>query len=83
MPRLSFTLRDVFWLTLVVGLAIGWCVDRNRLSIQLDLMTKAQYETAHRWHQTEGLLRTEGYTIGWQPGPEFMKLTHSKPETKE
>jgi hypothetical protein len=26
MPRLSFTLRDVFWLTLVVGLTLGWWV---------------------------------------------------------
>jgi hypothetical protein len=24
MPRLSFTLRDVFWLTLVVALGVGW-----------------------------------------------------------
>jgi hypothetical protein len=24
MPRPSFTLRDVFWLTLVVGLGVGW-----------------------------------------------------------
>jgi hypothetical protein len=31
MPRLSFTLRDVFWLTLVVGMGVGWWVQaRNR-----------------------------------------------------
>jgi hypothetical protein len=29
MPRLSFSLRDVFWLTLVVGMGVGWWVDRS------------------------------------------------------
>ena len=27
---LRFTIRDVLWLTLVVGLAVGWWVDRQR-----------------------------------------------------
>jgi len=27
---LRFTIRDVLWLTLVVGLAVGWWVDRGR-----------------------------------------------------
>jgi hypothetical protein len=31
MPRLSFSIRDVFWLTLVVGLGVGWWVDRGQL----------------------------------------------------
>lgn len=31
MLRLSFTLRDVFWLTLVVGMGVGWWVDRGQL----------------------------------------------------
>jgi len=26
---LRFTIRDVLWLTLVVGLAVGWRVDRE------------------------------------------------------
>ena len=28
---LRFTIRDVLWLTLVVGLVVGWWVDRGRL----------------------------------------------------
>ena len=28
---LRFTIRDVLWLILVVGLAVGWRVDRGRL----------------------------------------------------
>ena len=27
---LRFTIRDVLWLTLVVGLAVGWWVDKER-----------------------------------------------------
>lgn len=30
MPRLTFTLRDVFWLTLLVAMGVGWWVDRRR-----------------------------------------------------
>ena len=33
--RLRFTTRDVFWLMLVVVLAVGWCVERSRLFDQL------------------------------------------------
>jgi len=29
---LRFTIRDVLWLTLVVGLAVGWWVDRRGLA---------------------------------------------------
>jgi len=29
--RLRFSLRDMFWLTVVVALAVGWWVDRSRL----------------------------------------------------
>ena len=38
MPRLSFTLRDVFWLTLVVGMSVGWWMEGRRgASIQSEL----------------------------------------------
>jgi hypothetical protein len=35
MPRLSFTLRDVFWLTLVVGTGVGWWVRERQAKAQL------------------------------------------------
>jgi hypothetical protein len=44
MPRLSFTLRDVFWLTLVVGMGVGWCVDRSHLVSLLEFaIRKIEY----------------------------------------
>jgi len=31
-----FTIRDVLWLMVVVGLGVGWWVDRSSLSERLD-----------------------------------------------
>ena len=30
--RIRFTIRDLLWLTLVVGMAVGWWLDRSRIS---------------------------------------------------
>src|SRR5262245_7250575 len=34
-PMFRFTIRDVLWLMVVVALAVGWWVDRQRLEAQL------------------------------------------------
>jgi hypothetical protein len=36
MMRLRFTIRDLFWLTLVVALAVGWWLDRSAIRGELD-----------------------------------------------
>lgn len=41
-----FTIRDLLWLTVVVGLAVGWWVDRTRLS---DRLRKAQQVRLENW----------------------------------
>jgi hypothetical protein len=38
MLRCSFTLRDLFWLALVVGVSVGWWMDRRRSSDGLESM---------------------------------------------
>jgi len=38
LPR--FTLRDLFWLVLVCALAVGWWVERSRLTAQIDGLDK-------------------------------------------
>jgi hypothetical protein len=30
--RLRFTIHDLLWLTLVVALGLGWCLDRQELT---------------------------------------------------
>ena len=32
---MRFTLRDLFWLTLVVAALLGWAVDRSRLANEI------------------------------------------------
>jgi hypothetical protein len=45
-PILRFTIRDVLWLTVVVGMGVVWWLGHERLATQL-----AESETAHRkWH---------------------------------
>ena len=51
---LRFTIRDVLWLTLVVGLAIGWWVDRGR-----------QRRTAQTWKNVAGDLAEHLMGKGW------------------
>ena len=33
--RLRFSIRDLLWLTLVVALALGWWIDRNKVIADL------------------------------------------------
>jgi hypothetical protein len=35
MPRLSFSLRDVFWLTLVVAMGVAWWVHERQQAVDL------------------------------------------------
>lgn len=67
MPRLSFTLRDVFWLTLVVGMGCAWAADRYRLSRQFKDTINALHEERgdHRW--PESYFRTSGKQPVGQP----------------
>ena len=44
---LRFTIRDVLWLTLVVGLAVGWWLDRERLMARAERAEDA-YELLQR-----------------------------------
>jgi len=39
---LRFTIRDVLWLTLVVGLAVGWGLDRRRLEERYEALQRNQ-----------------------------------------
>jgi len=49
-----FTIRDVLWLTVVVALAVGWGMDRNRLLGGIDL-----------WKQRADCLADEFHFRGW------------------
>jgi len=61
LPQL--TLRDLFWLVLVIGLALGWWLDHRAAS------QEAWKEEALLWQeQAEDLasyLRAKGYEVSW------------------
>jgi hypothetical protein len=84
-----FTLRDVFWLTLVVAMGVGWWVHGRRQSAHNRQQAEKIRELAHweavasdRLRQVEDYMRREGYTFEWQPGPNYalvFKSSESKP----
>jgi hypothetical protein len=39
--RLRFTIRDLLWLTLMIGLLAGWLLDRKQLSDKLAMINHA------------------------------------------
>jgi hypothetical protein len=46
----QLTLRDLFWLVLVCGLALGWWVDHRAASIEHERLTEDL-----KWWATKGL----------------------------
>jgi hypothetical protein len=57
MPRLSFTLRDVFWLTLVVGMGIGWWMSVRQAA--------SNANEAQKWRNVACFLNTVMEKDGW------------------
>ena len=47
-----FTIRDVLWLTVLVGLAVGWWVDHRSKSVAADA-----------FHSLKFLLEVRGYQV--------------------
>jgi hypothetical protein len=37
---MKFSIRDLFWLTVVVALAVGWGVDRSKITAKVDSLEK-------------------------------------------
>jgi hypothetical protein len=59
MPRLSFSLRDVFWLTLVVAMGVGWWVEhRSQESDKASMANAVEFAGA-----IESALKREGITV--------------------
>ena len=52
--RLRFTIRDLLWLTLIVGLIAGWCLDHLATAEML------RSERRHNDHLQRELVEAEG-----------------------
>jgi hypothetical protein len=60
-----FSIRDLLWLTLVVGMAVGWWIDRSdrrfRISYAADGAPIIQDDFDHRWI----LIKGTWYAYNW------------------
>jgi hypothetical protein len=54
---LRFTIRDLLWLTVMAGMALGWCVDRRRVANERDAIQFKLYEERFE----HGMLQWEMY----------------------
>jgi len=53
-----FTIRDVLWLTVVIGLAVGWWINRTHAA-------KQEQEWINRFNPLTDAVRMEGWEIVW------------------
>jgi len=62
----KLNLRDLFWLVLVVALALGWWLDRSRLAVTLFTAD----ERANRMEFLINSARANGWTIEFRDRPD-------------
>jgi len=75
--RFRFTIRDLFWLTLVVALAVGWWIDRARLGAQLSKLEQQAYSYMDRrdvYHDELVDLIKVTRELANEPGYEKLKI---------
>jgi len=54
-----FTIRDLQWLTIVVGLAVGWWINRAALTASYRLENKSLYEQLEKEYSDNERIRLE------------------------
>lgn len=68
---ISFSIRDLFWLTLVVGLGTGCWVNYCRMRLaekQTNLLKLDLYRTETYVEELEVILKEDGYIFSkWEP----------------
>ena len=63
-----FTIRDVLWLMMVVGLGAGWFLNRRQLLIDGELWKS-------RANMAKQSLETVGYETEWMKPPGVIQMT--------
>jgi len=71
-----FTIRDVLWLMVVVGLAIGWWVDNRRKSTAYNSLAAERRAWKERSHVLDGLLRDEFFNIQWKHDAPYVEFQY-------
>jgi hypothetical protein len=70
-----FTLRDLFWLALVVGLSVGWWVDRAKLVPYRDreqVMHETLRDADSQFTRIMADLKAKGVIVDYSRGGVFL-----------
>ena len=76
---MTFSIRDLFWITVVAALVLAWWVDRNRLSRELRSSVEYLYADPFMVKPGEGQAAREIY---WRYHPEKRKMPNSQAPAK-
>src|SRR5688572_5415427 len=68
---MRFSLRDIFWLTVVVALIAGWGVDRHRLA----RLSREVDVWRHCTGALEHFVRTRDYSVTWTADRSTVELS--------
>jgi hypothetical protein len=73
-----FSVRDLFWLTLVVALALAWWLDRQQVRAEVDQVRASGDARAKKWRGRTGALENALTSDGWQVTWETAKVWLTK-----
>ena len=76
MPILRFTIRDMFWLVVVVALVTAWWLDNRRKSIAYDSLAAERRAWKERSHVLHSLLRDEFFNIQWTDDAPYVEFQY-------
>ena len=70
-----FSIRDVLWLTVVVGLAIGWFLTTRRLASERDAFEQKALESEGNFISLVEIVRNDGVKVEKIPGGLHVDMT--------
>ena len=69
-----FSIRDVLWLTVVVGIALGWWIERSRLRAERDEFERKALELEGNFISLVDIVRRNGIKVENIPGGLYVDM---------
>jgi hypothetical protein len=79
---MKFSIRDLFWLTAVVALAVGWWADHWLRAVKVEPLIKAQKEAEARYTGLRETLESGGYKVLLEQNGEELKIAVLPPTSQ-
>src|SRR5262245_35565801 len=73
---MRFTIRDMFWLTLVVAIGLAWWTSSQQAGQALEKSLEMSKDWRMRAGALESALVNDGWTVDWEPG--YVSLWFSR-----